>query len=636
MPAQRAYGMDQDFYPWSPIVTRPVLRWPAGARVALAVIVNLEHWDWEVPAGTPVAVSPMGGPEGLWSGNQPQFPDIGGWGNHEYGNRVGVFRILAVLDKYGIAPTLALDKAVADHYPALVAEGRKRGAEFVAHGLSRRRIIHIGMSEDEERAYIRASIEAVERATGARPLGWSGPDFQETPNTPNLLAAEGIRYVCDWGNDEQPYRMTPQAGELYSLGVNSYLDDNYIHLHGRRTINEVNLLWREWFDGLYADGAATGRLMVLHLHPWIIGQPWRIRHLDEVLGHICARQGVWKATGRQIIDWFKAQTRPVASPPPRSPGQVRGPEGQAAGAADQVSASLPPGRFDYAPVNDRPVIRWPNNARVAFWVAPNMEFFEYLPQNRPTQPDIPLYSRMDYGNRVGFWRMLDVLNRHKLRACCCLNLEILDHFPEIRDAMVAADWDYMAHGLYNSRPIYDLSEDEERAYWQDFIIHLKEMTGKRLKGRLGGGAGYTVRTDDLMAEAGCLYHTSWIIDDQPWPIHVRGGQRFIFVPYTGQTNDAGMLAWNREADHFQQMIRDQFDTLYREGAENGRVMCLSLHPHNIGRPNAAKHLDEALRYILGHDGVWATTADDIAEYYLANYYDQVTSWIAERTAKAAG
>jgi peptidoglycan/xylan/chitin deacetylase (PgdA/CDA1 family) len=308
MPAKRAYGMDQDFYRWSPIVTRPVLRWPDDARVALVVIVNLEHWDWEVPASTPVAVSPMGGPEGIWTGNQPQFPDIGGYGNHEYGNRVGIFRILAVLDKYGITPSLALDKAVADHYPTLVKEGQRRGAEFIAHGLSRRRIIHIGMSEDEERQYIRASIAAVERATGARPVGWSSPDFQETPNTPNLLAAEGIRYVCDWGNDEQPYRMTPQTGELYSLGVNAYLDDNYIHLHGRRTINEVNLLWREWFDGLYADGADTGRMMVLHLHPWIMGQPWRIRHLDEVLGHICARQGVWKATGREIIDWFKVET----------------------------------------------------------------------------------------------------------------------------------------------------------------------------------------------------------------------------------------------------------------------------------------------------------------------------------------
>jgi hypothetical protein len=215
--------------------------------------------------------------------------------------------------------------------------------------------------------------------------------------------------------------------------------------------------------------------------------------------------------------------------------------------------ALAPGRFDYAPITERPIIRWPGNARVAFWVAPNMEFFEYLPENRPTQPDIPHYSRMDYGNRIGFWRMLDVLNKHKVRACCCLNLELLDHFPEIKDAMIAADWDYMAHGLYNTRPIYDYTEEQERAYWQDFIMHLKEMTGKRLKGRLGGGAGYTVRTDDLMAEAGCLYHTSWIIDDQPWPINVRGGQKFIYVPYTGQTNDAGILAWNREADYFLQI-----------------------------------------------------------------------------------
>ena len=167
MPAKRAYGMDQDFYPWSPIVARPVLRWPDNARVALAVIVNLEHWDWEVPAGTPVAVSPMGGPEGMWTGNQPQFPDIGGYGNHEYGNRVGIFRIFAVLDKYGITPTLALDKTMADRYPTLVKEGQKRGAEFIAQGLSRRRIIHIGMSEDEERDYIRASIDAVERARPA-------------------------------------------------------------------------------------------------------------------------------------------------------------------------------------------------------------------------------------------------------------------------------------------------------------------------------------------------------------------------------------------------------------------------------------------------------------------------------------
>ena len=194
MPAKRAYGMDQDLYPWSPIITRPVLRWPDNARGALAVIVNLEHWDWEVPPQTPLAVSPLGGPEGLWSGNQPAFPDIGGYGNHEYGDRVGIFRILAGLDTYAITPTLALDKAVADHYPFLIQEGQKRDAEFIAHGLLRRRILHIGMSEDEERQYIRDAIPAVDKATGQRPMGWSGPGFQWQDLTRLLTAAYAGRF----------------------------------------------------------------------------------------------------------------------------------------------------------------------------------------------------------------------------------------------------------------------------------------------------------------------------------------------------------------------------------------------------------------------------------------------------------
>ena len=317
MPAQRKYGMDQDYYQWSPISTRPVLKWLDNARVALAVIVNLEYWDWEMPADYPmpfgtaqIPQTPGGnaGPPGLWTGGA-RFPDIGGFGNHEYGNRVGVFRVFDVLDKYGIKPTVAMDKTVAENYPILVKETQKRSGEFVAHGTTGRHIIHIGMSETQERQYIHESVEALTKATGRKPQGWSSPAFQESTNTPNLVAAEGLRYICDWGNDEQPYKMTPKTGELYSLGPNSYLDDEYIHVYGRRTINEVNLLWRDWFDGLYADGAKNGRMMVFNLHPWVIGQPWRIRHLDEVLGHISTHAGVWKATGSEIIDWYKAHSK---------------------------------------------------------------------------------------------------------------------------------------------------------------------------------------------------------------------------------------------------------------------------------------------------------------------------------------
>ena len=204
--------------------------------------------------------------------------------------------------------------------------------------------------------------------------------------------------------------------------------------------------------------------------------------------------------------------------------------------------TLPPNRFGYWPITERPKLEWPGGARVAFWVAPNIEHYEYTLQSRPGRPDIPDYALKDYGNRVGFWRMYNVLAKYGVRATTCLNLTTLDHFPEVRDAMVAADWAYMAHGVYNTWPIYGYTVEEERAYWNDFIETVERKTGKRVKGRLGGGGGYMENTDDLMAEAGCLYHTSWIIDDKPIPITVKGGQPFCYVPDTGQTNDAGVLA----------------------------------------------------------------------------------------------
>jgi allantoinase len=293
--------------------------------------------------------------------------------------------------------------------------------------------------------------------------------------------------------------------------------------------------------------------------------------------------------------------------------------------------TLPPGRFGYWPIPERPKLEWPDGSRVAFWVAPNVEHYEYTPLQRPDAPDIPDYAVKDYGNRAGFWRMYDVLNNYDIRATACLNLATLEHFPEVKQAMIDADWVYMAHGVYNTRPIYGYTVEQERAYWQDFLETVEKHTGKRVKGRLGGGGGYTENTDDLMAEAGLLYHTSWIIDDQPLPLKVKGGERFCYVPYTGQVNDAGVLAI-READYFCEMIKRQFDTLYREGAESGRVMCISLHPYRIGRPDAARYLDEALDYVLSHEGVWNTTADDIAEYYLANYHDDHVRLIDEFNA----
>ncbi len=298
--------------------------------------------------------------------------------------------------------------------------------------------------------------------------------------------------------------------------------------------------------------------------------------------------------------------------------------------------ALPPYRIDYSPIIDRPPIKWPGNARIALWIAPNVESYEYLPDfdglrepwPRMVYPDVQQYSYRDYGNRMGFWRMAEVMDEYGVKCCVSLNLAVLEHFPEIAEAMVKRDWDFMSHGIYNTRYINTYSEEQEREFYLDSIETLKKHTGKQLKGMLGPACSVTERTPDLMAEAGLIYHTDWMHDDQPVPIKVKSG-RLVSVPYTVELNDAALLMQHFEGDYFARICKDQFDQLYEEGATSGRVMCIALHPFLMGQPHRIKYLEEMLAYVMSHTGVWQTTADEIAEYYLANYYDQEVAYAAQ-------
>ena len=293
--------------------------------------------------------------------------------------------------------------------------------------------------------------------------------------------------------------------------------------------------------------------------------------------------------------------------------------------------ALPSDRVLYSPIIDRPAIRWPNNARVAFWVSPNVEYYEYLPPPDPPRnqwprmphPDILQYSYRDYGNRVAFWRMTEVMDKLNIKCTVSLNEAVLEHFPEIRDAMVERDWDYMSHGIYNTQSIGAYSPEQEREFYRDCIDTLKRYTGKQLKGMLAPALVNTVNTPDLMAEAGLIYHTDWFHDDQPFPIKVKTG-KLVSVPYSIELNDVPLFLRNHyEGEYFARICKAQFDRLYEEGAESGRVMCIALHPYLIAQPHRIRYLEETLAYIMSHDGVWQTTGDEIAEYYIANYYDQV-------------
>jgi allantoinase len=308
MPAERRYGMDHPHYAWSPMHQRGVLRWPDGARVTLCVLVNLEHMEWYPPQGSYQSPILAGG-----LARRP-FPDYARLTHREYGHRVGIFRLLDVLETYGIPPTVAMDALTAEHYPYLVQHCQQRGAEIIGHGLSASQMITSRMSEDDEQAYIRRSMETLTRATGKAPVGWFGPEYGESERTPSLLAQAGIQYVCDWPNDEQPYAMTTPQGELYALPIALELDDIHALAERRVPVNRYGELIKSSFEILYRDGAHNGRLLVLHLHPWLMGQPFRIGVLDEVLGTMMRRQGVWAAHGAAIIDWYR-QHRPT---PPSS------------------------------------------------------------------------------------------------------------------------------------------------------------------------------------------------------------------------------------------------------------------------------------------------------------------------------
>ena len=300
---------------------------------------------------------------------------------------------------------------------------------------------------------------------------------------------------------------------------------------------------------------------------------------------------------------------------------------------------LPPNRVLYSPIIDRPPIKWPNDARVAFWIAPNIEYYEYLAEPNAARnpsppipfPNVPEYSYADYGNRIAFWRMLEVLDKYEFRCCAPVNLGALERFPEVCEAMVQRDWDFMDHGIYNSRFLNLLTEDEEREYFRHIKATLKRLTGKDMKGMLGPAASATVRTPDIMAEAGLIYHCVWMHDDQPVPIKVKAG-KLVSVPYSLELNDLAVYRFVFQTDLVDR-CKAQFDRLYQEGAESGLVMCVVLHPLHIGQPHRVKYLDEILSYVLSHEGVWCTTADEIAEYYIANYYDEAVAH-AERLADA--
>jgi peptidoglycan/xylan/chitin deacetylase (PgdA/CDA1 family) len=288
-----AHPSDHDRFDYSAIVDRPPLRWPNGARVAVWVIPNIEHFLFDRPSTSITAVT-----AGF-------VPDVLNYSWRDYGVRVGIWRMMDIMQRHGVRGTVALNADVCERYPRIIEAGNSLGWEWMGHGRNNSDML-AGKDEAAERAVIASVAETIARGTGRRPRGWLGPALTETHNTPDLLAEAGFDYVCDWVNDEQPYPMRVKSGTLTSIPYSAEINDIPAILDGKQSAETFGRMIRDQFDVLYEDGATTGRVMSICLHPFVSGHPFRAKYLDQALAHIAARQEVWLATGAEIVDWYRA------------------------------------------------------------------------------------------------------------------------------------------------------------------------------------------------------------------------------------------------------------------------------------------------------------------------------------------
>ncbi|MEK6601904.1 MAG: polysaccharide deacetylase family protein [Candidatus Binatota bacterium] len=281
--------MENSRYDYSPIIKRKPLKWPNGARVALWVCPNIEYFYID---------KPLRGGFGA-----PHLPDVTGYTLRDYGSRIGVFRLMEVLDKHEIRASVLLNADVCKKQPEIIEQGNKRKWEWLGHGLTNNLALNDYPPEDEQRI-IREVTETIASSTGKKPKGWLGPGLIETFNTPDLLAAEGYEYVCDWGCDDQPIPMRVKSGRMIVVPYEQGINDINIFLRRNHTPEEYLRMVCDQFDALYEEGARSARVMAIPLHPFIIGFPFRIRYLDKALEYICSHKGVWRATGWEIAEWF--------------------------------------------------------------------------------------------------------------------------------------------------------------------------------------------------------------------------------------------------------------------------------------------------------------------------------------------
>jgi allantoinase len=279
------------------------------------------------------------------------------------------------------------------------------------------------------------------------------------------------------------------------------------------------------------------------------------------------------------------------------------------------------GRYDYVPIHKRPQYEWPEGARLAVTFCNNIEYFAFGaglstdPTGMPAGQTHRNYAWRDYGNRVGLWSYLDLLDEFGLPGAHNVNSTVLEACPDIVERLNGRGDEYVGHGRTNSERQDVLWEEDEARLIAESTEIVTRLSGRRPEGWLGPGIMESGVTPDLLKEAGYRYLMDWAMDDQPIWMRTRAGP-ILSVPYPLEINDSPALVFRRHtARQFAQMIIDQFDEMLEQSRKYPLVFTVSVHPFIIGQPFRLRAFRDAVRYIVGHrDRLWITTPGEIARY----------------------
>lgn len=277
----RKRGMDHGYYAYSNLFERQPIAWPSGKAMAVAVVVSLE-WFPILPADEPFrAPGHMVTP----------YPDYRHYTSREYGTRVGFYRLLDAFAKAGAKVSVAVNGAIAERYPQIILDILSAGHEIVAHSTDMNGTIASGLPEDAERALIAASLDALEQASGMRPRGWMSIARSQSFNTPRLLAEAGLHHMCDWVNDELPYRFQTGAGSIVNVPLNHELSDRQIVTVQQQSADSYVEQMQDAY-ALLRDEAVRfggGRMLPLNVTPYVMGLPYRIDAFERLLAWLSAQ-----------------------------------------------------------------------------------------------------------------------------------------------------------------------------------------------------------------------------------------------------------------------------------------------------------------------------------------------------------